>query len=378
MCIVTLTAAAATPTPADICTDNYLPLLAGKRVAVFCNHTASVNGTHLVDLLHAAGVNLTVAFAPEHGFRGDADAGASIADSRDAKTGLPIVSLYGGAKNAMLKAMNRFDVLVIDIQDVGLRFYTYYITMLKLMDACAAKDKEIVILDRPNPNGHIVDGPVLDMRYKSGVGALPVPVLHGLTLGEMARMAIGEGWVSGEKKAYRFTVVPCLNYSHSMPYPLETPPSPNLPDMTSVYLYASLCYFEATPVSLGRGTDKPFQIYGHPAMKGHGYDFTPTSRAGATNPPQKDKLCHGADLSSLPADSLRNMGVDLTFLIDAYRDLNIGDSFFTPFFEKLIGVGYVREMIERGKSASEISALWQDDVKAFKEKRRQYLLYPED
>ena len=272
--------------------------------------------------------------------------------------------------------MKKFDVLLADIQDVGLRFYTYYITLCRLMDACAEYGKSVIVLDRPNPNGHYVDGPLLDMKYKSGVGWLPIPVVHGMTLGELARMVNGEGWLPAGRTC-RLTVVPCLNYTHQTHYDLPVPPSPNLPNMKAIYLYPSLCPFEGTVVSLGRGTDKPFQIYGHPDMKGYSYSFTPRSVPGAKNPPLLGKRCHGADLSGKSDEELRREGLNLTYVIDAYRNLNIGDRFFTSFFELLMGTSYVRQMIEEGRSAEEIRARWMPDVERFKEQRRPYLLYNE-
>jgi uncharacterized protein YbbC (DUF1343 family) len=272
------------------------------------------------------------------------------------------------------ESMRKFDILVIDIQDVGLRFYTYYITMVKLMEACAEQGKPVVILDRPNPNGHYVDGPILDMKYKSGVGSLPIPVVHGLTLGELALMVNGEKWLP-KGLICDVKVIPCLNYTHQTMYRLPIPPSPNLPNMLSIYLYPSICYFEATPVSLGRGTDLPFQVYGHPNMKGYDYSFTPHSMPSAKEPPQKDRLCYGINLSSLSEEEAWKKGIDLSYVIDAYRSLNMDNHFFRPFFENLIGVDYVRKMIIQGKSADEIKAMWKDDVEKFKKQRKPYLLY---
>ena len=365
--------------PADERTDVYLPLLEGKRVALLANHTARVGDLHLLDLLLRRGVRVTGVFSPEHGFRGTVEAGGTVRGSVDSQTGVPIRSLYGGGRSKGPKEadMRTFDVLVVDLQDVGLRFYTYYISMYHMMDACARTGKEVVVLDRPNPNGMYVDGPVLDMgRYKSGVGWLPIPVVHGMTLGELARMIDGEGWLTDGRRC-RLTVVPCLGYTHRSLYRLPVPPSPNLPNMQAVYLYPSLCLLEGTVVSLGRGTDKPFQVYGHPDMEGCPYTFTPRSVPQATDPPLRDRLCHGFDLSSLPEDSIRRRGLDLTYVIDAYRRLDMGDGFFTSFFELLIGVDYVRPMIRQGRTASEIRARWQEDVRRFKTLRKPYLLYEE-
>lgn len=359
-------------------TAEYFPLLKGKRIALFSNHTGMVGDKHLLDLLIENRFNVTAIFSPEHGFRGNADAGEHVSSSVDRKTGVPILSLYDGKLGRPSEAsMRKFDILIVDIQDVGLRFYTYYASMCRLMDACAEYNRQMLILDRPNPNGHYVDGPILDMKYKSGVGWLPIPVVHGMTLGELARMVNGEHWLP-EGRTCDITVIPCRNYTHRSLYRLPIPPSPNLPDMKSVYLYPSTCYFEATPVSLGRGTDRPFQVYGHPDMKGCSYSFTPRSVPGAKNPPQLNKLCHGVDLSRLSEEEIRERGIDLSYVIDAYRNLNIGDRFFRPFFERLIGRDYVRQMIEEGKSADEIKACWKEDVKKFKEQRRQYLLYNEE
>ena len=361
-------------------TGEYLKLLKGKRIALLSNQTGVVgvnHDKHTLDLMLEKGLNVTTIFSPEHGFRGKADAGEHVKSSVDEKTGIPIASLYEGKSRMPSKeTMDRFDVIVTDIQDVGLRFYTYYITMVNMMDAAAAYDKEFVVFDRPNPNGMTVDGPILDMNLKSGVGWLPITTVHGMTMGEIALMTNGEGWLKDGKKV-KLTVIPCKNYTHQTRYQLPIAPSPNLPNMLSIYLYPSTCYFEGTPVSLGRGTDWPFQVYGHPDMKGYSFSFTPTSRAGAKNPPQMDKLCHGVDLHNLKPEDVIAKGMNLEYVIDAYHNLNIGDKFFTPFFDKLAGRTYIREMIQAGKSADEIRACWQDDVKRFKEQRRPYLLYKE-
>lgn len=358
-------------------TSEYYPLLRGKRVALFGNHTSLRGDQHLLDCLLADSIRVVAVFSPEHGFRGNADAGEKVGSSVDSRTGVPILSLYDGKdKRPSATSMKKFDVLLADIQDVGLRFYTYYITLCRLMDACAEYGKSVIVLDRPNPNGHYVDGPLLDMKYKSGVGWLPIPVVHGMTLGELARMVNGEGWLPAGRTC-RLTVVPCLNYTHQTRYDLPVPPSPNLPNMKAIYLYPALCPFEGTVVSLGRGTDKPFQIYGHPDMKGYSYSFTPRSVPGAKNPPLLSKRCHGADLSGKSDEELRREGLNLTYVIDAYRNLNIGDRFFTSFFELLMGTSYVRQMIKEGRSAEEIRARWMPEVERFKEQRRPYLLYNE-
>ena len=358
-------------------TSDYFPLLKGKRIALFSNHTGKVGDKHLLDVLIENQFNVTAIFSPEHGFRGDAGAGDHVASSVDPKTGVPILSLYdGNLGRPSAESMKKFDLLIVDIQDVGLRFYTYYVTMVKLMDACAEYNKKVLLLDRPNPNGHYVDGPILDMKHKSGVGWLPIPVVYGMTLGELAQMVNGEKWLP-KGRTCNLTVIPCLNYTHQTMYRLPIPPSPNLPNMKSVYLYPSICYFEATPVSLGRGTPLPFQVYGHPNMKGYDFTFTPRSMPSASSPPQQDRLCYGVNLSLLSEEEILKKGIDLSYVIDAYTRLNLDDHFFRPFFEKLIGVDYVRKMIKQGKTAEEIQAVWKDDVVKFKKQRKPYLLYEE-
>ena len=371
------TAASAAVVVGAASTDEYIPLLKGKKVALLCNHTGMVGNEHVLDIMLDKGVNVTTIFSPEHGFRGTADAGEHVSSGVDEKTGIPIASLYDGKSRTPKKeVMDNIDIIVTDIQDVGLRYYTYYCTMVDLMNAAITYGKEFMVLDRPNPNGMYVDGPILDMKYESGVGRLPITVVHGMTLGEIANMANGEGWLKDGKKV-PLTVIKCKNYTHQTRYELPVAPSPNLPNMHSIYLYPSTCYFEATPVSLGRGTDKPFQVYGHPDMKGYSFSFTPRSIDGAKNPPQLDKLCHGVDLTGIPDEEVIARGINLEYLIDAYNNLGIGDEFFTSFFEKLIGNGEIRKMIEEGKSAAEIKATWKDDVEKFKKQRKPYLLYAE-
>ena len=357
----------------------YLPLLEGKRVSILSNQTGLVApDRHVLDTLLSLCVNVVSIFSPEHGFRGTADAGELVSSSVDGPTGVPIRSLYDGKGGLPSdEAVEEFDVLLFDLQDVGCRFYTYNVTMGKMMGVCAAHGKPMIVLDRPNPIGFYVDGPILDMKYKSGVGYWPIPVCHGMTLGELAQMINGEGWLPDGVRC-DLTVVKCRNYTHQSHYVLPVKPSPNLPDMRSIYLYPSLCYFEATPVSLGRGTDAAFQMYGHPNMKGYKYSFTPRSVEGAKNPPQLDRECFGVDLRTEPSDEAVNAaGINLEYMIDAYRNLNLDDHFFRSFFELLIGRDYVRKMIKEGASAAEIKARWADDVASFKEQRKPYLLYEE-
>lgn len=359
----------------------YLPLLRDSRVALLSNHTGLVNGgkEHTLDMLLRNGVNVTAIFSPEHGFRGDADAGSHVKNSVDAKTGILIASLYNGKDSSPApETMDSFDVILCDLQDVGVRYYTYYVTMMKLMDAAARSGKRFIVLDRPNPVAMMVDGPVLDMSLKSGVGALPVPVAHGMTLGELALMINGECWLPSAKKV-DLTVIPCADYTRSTRYRLPVNPSPNLKSMKAIYLYPSTCYFEGTVMSLGRGTEMPFEIYGHPSMKNAPFSFTPRSMPGAKNPPLNGRLCHGKDLRGLDDDSIIARGVDLSYVIDAYRSMPpaLQPKFFTSFFNLLIGDRRIAPMIREGKSAAEIRALWQDDIKAFRARRKPYLLYPE-
>ena len=355
----------------------YLPLLQGKRVGVLTNHTGLVDGVHLVDTLLAAGIHVKAVFAPEHGFRGNADAGEKVEGFRDPKTNLPVISLYGANRKPRTEDISAVDVMVFDLQDVGLRYYTYLSTLHYLMECCAETGTPLIVLDRPNPNGFYVDGPRLDPKYRSFVGMHPIPVVHGMTLGELAGMINGEGWLAGGIKC-PLTVIRCEHYTHQTRYVLPVRPSPNLPDMRAVYLYPSLCYFEGTPVSVGRGTDFPFQVFGHPAWKGCSFSFTPRSVPGAKNPPLKDRVCFGVDLRSTPSsEAIIRDGINLKYVIEAYRRTPDKSRFFGPMFEKLIGVSYVRSMIEAGKSAEEIKAMWTEDVARFKEQRKPYLLYDE-
>jgi uncharacterized protein YbbC (DUF1343 family) len=356
-------------------TATYMPLLRDRRVAVLANHTAMYDSeNHIVDVMHREGINVVGIFAPEHGFRGAVEAGAKVENGTDSKTGIAILSLYNGnTQRPSDEVMRSFDVLVVDMQDVGLRFYTYYISMLRMVDACADFGCEVVVLDRPNPNGHYVDGPILDMKYKSGVGWLPIPVVHGMTMGEIATMAIGEGWA----KPAKLTVVKCQNYDHTTHYELPIAPSPNLPTQHSIYLYPTTCLFEGTVLSMGRGTEAPFELYGHPDLKGYDFSFTPAPNAGSAKPPHMGKLCYGRDLRTLTNEEILGNGIDLTYIVEAYHNLALGEKFFTQMFEKLIGVSYVREMIMEGHSAEEIEAMWTEDVEMFKEQRRKYLIYNE-
>lgn len=362
--------------------DVYLPLLEGKRVGLLSNSTA-VSGPdekHSVDILLDHGVNVTAIFSPEHGFRDFADAGEHVSDMVDKETGIYIQSLYSIGKKDVPNMIDSVDVIVIDIQDVGLRYYTYYISMMKMMDRAIENGKRFIVMDRPNPNGSYVDGPILDMeKHKSGVGAAPIPVVHGLTLGELATMVNEEGWLKDGKKLDDLHVVECLNYDHQRRWALNRRPSPNLRTLHSVYLYPSICYFEGTTVSLGRGTELSFEVYGHPSFEGKcKFQFIPMPIDGAKNPRYNGETCYGRDLRLIDDEEIIKKGVDLSYVIDAYNLMGRpGNDFFTPMFEKLIGRSYVREMIIAGKSADEIKATWTQEVEDFKVLRRQYLRYAE-
>lgn len=355
-------------------TEKYVPQLIGKRIAILANHTSQIKNRHLVDSLYSLGLDIKYILAPEHGFRGEADAGASVSNSVDKKTGIKIVSLYGNNKIPSDAVMQGVDIVLFDLQDVGVRYYTYLSTLHYLMVAAAKNDVEVFVLDRPNPNGYYVDGPTLDMKHRSFVGIYPIPVVHGMTLGELASMSVGEGWLQSSKDL-KLTVVPCDNYTRDMIYELPINPSPNLKSMRAIHLYPSTCYFEATPISLGRGTDSPFELYGSPDMKGCQFSFTPQATPGAVNPPLKGVLCYGVSLLDLSQEEVLSKGVSLEYLIDAYHRTGCKPGFFTSFFEKLIGVDYVRKMIEDGSTSEDIEKMWSQSVEDFKELREEYLIY---
>lgn len=359
-------------------TEVYLPVLEGKSVGIVANQTSVVAGTHLVDTLLSLGIDVRFVFAPEHGFRGNASAGAKIADSKDPKTGLPIISLYGSNYKPKPEMLEGLDVVIFDIQDVGTRFYTYISTMSYMMEACAENDIQMLVLDRPNPNGHYVDGPVLKKEFSSFVGLHEVPIVHGMTVGEYANMVNAEGWLKDSIKC-SLTVIEMENYSRKDPYELPIAPSPNLPNQTAIYLYPSLCFFEGTEVSEGRGTDKPFQQFGYPKMPNGNTKFTPKSIEGVAKYPKLgNKKCNGLDLSDIPLDSLRNMRqLNLKWLISTYRSYPEKDEFFkTNFFDKLAGSSELRKQIIAGKTADEIRETWQTELLQFKIKRKRYLIYP--
>lgn len=357
-------------------TDEYVPLIRGKRLAVVTNQTGMIGQTHLVDSLLAIGMNVVKVFAPEHGFRGEADAGEHVADERDARTGLPVISLYGSNKKPKPEQLADVDVLIFDIQDVGVRFFTYISTLHYVMEAAAEQHKRLIVLDRPNPNGFYVDGPVLDTAFASFVGMDPVPLVHGMTMGEYARMINGEGWLKGGVKC-DLTVIPCLGYAHSSYYELPVKPSPNLPNMAAVFLYPALGLFEGTVVSVGRGTDLPFQCIGYPGCSLGTYAFTPHAMPGAKDPPYKDKACTGMDLSSFGEFYSRlDPHLNLEWLMGMYSASTDQAHFFTSFFDRLAGGTVLRKAIISGKSEDDIRKSWQPGLEKFKAMRKPYLLYP--
>lgn len=347
--------------------DQYLHLLEGKKVAVVGNQTSTIGQSHLVDTLLALKIEVVKVFAPEHGFRGTADAGALVEDGIDKATGLPIVSLYGKNKKPSKEQLQDVDVILFDIQDVGARFYTYISSLHYVMEAAAEHNTPLIVLDRPNPNGHYVDGPILDTAYQSFVGMHPIPVVHGMTMAEYALMINGQQWTNSKCD---LAVIPMLYYKRTMPYSLPIKPSPNLPNEVSVNLYPSLCFFEGTNVSVGRGTDIPFQHYGAPYLESD-YVFVPQSGPGSKNPKHENDSCFGVDLrQQLPLSEL-----NLDWLIQAYRESPSKEKFFNNFFDKLAGTDQLRIQITNGKTAQEIRSDWQDDLIRFAEMRRDYLIY---
>jgi len=352
--------------------DVVLSKLSGKRVALMVNHTAVIGDTHLADTLKSRGVNLVKIFGPEHGFRGTADAGEAIHDSIDAKTGVLVVSLYGKNYKATPQQLQDVDVVVFDIQDVGVRFFTYISSLHYLMEACAENNKALIILDRPNPNGSYVDGPVRKPEQKSFVGMHEIPIVHGMTIGEYARMINGEGWLK-DQKVCSLDVVPLKNWKHSDPYSLSLRPSPNLPNDHAIGLYPSTCLFEGTALSIGRGTQNPFEVTGHPDLKNQPYEFTPVSIQGMSKePPLKNKTCYGLDMRN---EKIRRY-INLAPLITMYNAFPDKDKFFIPYFDKLAGNTVLKDQIRAGMSEKAIRESWKEELDAFKAKRSRYLLYP--
>ena len=365
-------------------TEKYLPLLKGKRVAIVANQTSIISKTSLVDSLKSLEVNIIKIFGPEHGFRGTASAGAVVADSVDAKTGIPEISLYGKKSKPSKEDLANVDVVVFDIQDVGARFYTYINLLARVMESCAENKKELIILDRPNPNGFTVDGPILDMKLKSGIGMFPIPITHGMTIGELAQLYNGEGWLENKVRS-NITVIPVANYSHDMEYVLPVAPSPNLNTQQSILLYPSLCLFEGTIISQGRGTYFPFSVLGNPDLKGkYEFSFTPVSIKGmAETPLHQDKVCYGLDLRKYDASEFRKTGqINLKWLIEMYQAYPHKEKFFDfrqskqmGNFDKLAGTTLLKEQIIAGKSEKEIRESWEPGLSEFKKLRTKYLLY---
>lgn len=356
-------------------TEQYLPLIKGKRIGLVVNQT-SIVGTgqkHLLDTLLSLHINVVKVFAPEHGFRGRADAGETVKDGKDSRTGTPIVSLYGNNKKPTAAQLKDIDLVLFDIQDVGARFYTYISTMYYMMEACAENKKEIIVLDRPNPCDY-VDGPILKPAYKSFVGMLPIPLLHGCTVGELAQMINGEGWMTSKEKACSLTVIPVKGWQHGQPYDLPVKPSPNLPNAQSIRLYASLCPFEATRISVGRGTEIPFQVLGAPDKKYGSFTFTPRSLPGFDkNPMHKDQTCYGEDLRTATDAN----GFTLHYFLRFYRLSGENAGFFSRprWFDLLMGTDSVRKAILKGEPENEIRKSWQKELKSYQEMRSKYLLY---
>ncbi len=353
------------------------PLVAGKRIGLVVNHTAITAEGHLLDLLIREKQQVQAVFAPEHGFRGEAEAGAKIENGKDLKTGISVISLYGSKKKPQAADLKGIEVMVFDMQDVGARFYTYISTLHYVMEACAEQNIPLVLLDRPNPNGHYIDGPLLDTSYRSFVGMHPIPIVHGMTLGEYARMINGEGWLAGGVQC-ELQVVKLKDYTHQTAYNLAVPPSPNLPDMHSVYLYPSTCFFEGTDISLGRGTDRPFQLVGAPWFNGGDTSFVPRSIPGkAERPPQMGVVCRGFDYGKLPLAQLRQRGqIDLQPLLTFYAQAPDQSRFFLPFFDKLAGTSTLRTQITAGWSETQIRKSWEEGLQQFAAMRQKYLLYP--
>lgn len=354
-------------------TEVYLPQLDGKKTGLLVNHTSMVGDVHLVDFLLESNADVRAIFAPEHGFRGTADAGELVDDNIDEKTGIPVISLYGNNKKPTADQLKGLDIIIFDIQDVGVRFYTYISSMHYMMEACAEQGIRMMVFDRPNPNGHIVDGPILEPAYKSFVGMHPIPVVHGLTVGELARMINEEGWLEGGRKC-DLTVVEMKNWRHGDSYSLPVRPSPNLPNDQSILLYPSLCFFEGTQMSIGRGTHFPFQVIGYPDKTFGMFTFTPVSIDGmAKQPKHENQVCHGVDLRNIPPPDM----LDLSYVISFYNLWEKDESFFNTYFNTLAGTNKLRRQIEQQMPEEFIRASWQPGLDNYKLLRKKYLLYEE-
>ncbi len=369
--VISISSCYAQITPGAYQTDLYLPLLKNKSIGLIVNPTSRIQSTHLVDTLRALQITIKTIFAPEHGFRGDAEAGKKLSNTIDSLTGIPIISLYGATKKPSAEQLADLDILVFDIQDVGVRFYTYISTLHYIMEACAENNKLLIVLDRPNPNGNYIDGPVLENDYKSFVGMHPIPIVHGLTVGELATMINGEKWLK-DSMTCLLQVIPIKNYSHRLHYSLPMRPSPNLPNDQSIRLYPSLCLFEGTSLSVGRGTPYPFQVIGSPDFKNKSFSFTPVSIPGvAEHPPYEGQLCYGKDLRHIkPIPPFT-----LSYIIELYKLTEDKNSFFTPFFEKLVGTKKLREQIQEGWDEKKIRETWSHDLIEYKKIRKKYIIY---
>ena len=366
-------------------TEKYIPYLKGKRVAILANLTSIIGKTHLVDSLKSLGINIVKVFGPEHGFRGNASAGMKVADEIDAATGIPVISLYGAKSKPSKEDLANVDIMIYDLQDVGCRFYTNINALARLMEACYENGKELLLLDRPNPNGYLIDGPVLDMKYKSGIGMFPIPMSHGLTVAEFAQMVNGEGWLTNKVKC-TIKIIPVANYDHEMPYTLPVKPSPNLNTQQSIMLYPSICMFEGIYLNLGRGTYFPFTVLGSPELKGkYTFSFTPTGIKGmAETPLFMNQVCYGLDLRNYDINLLRkSKQINLQWIMELYKAHPYKEKFFDSklskemgSIEKLIGSGLFRQQIIDGKSEKEIRAGWEPGLSEYKVMRKKYLLYP--
>lgn len=356
----------------------YNPLLKNKSVGIVANHTSVIGNVHIVDTLLSIGIEITKIFALEHGFRGNADAGEPLDDQIDPITGLPIISLYGNKHKPVKKDLTDVDIMVFDIQDVGTRFYTYLSSLHYVLEACAENSIPLILLDRPNPNGFYIDGPILDSSYRSFVGMHPIPIVHGMTLGELAGMIIGEKWINNAKNA-KLTVIKCLNYTHDSTYRLKINPSPNLQSMKAIYLYPTLGLFEGTIMSVGRGTDFPFVVFGHPDFKGGNIQFTPKAIKGISkNPKYKGIPCNGIRLDDYALGYLiEEPKIHLEWIILAYNKMGQPDDFFNAFFYNLSGTRQLKKQIQAGWDADEIRLSWKDQLSNFMKKRKKYLLYPD-
>lgn len=355
-------------------TELYFPIINGKSIAIVANQTSTIKNIHLVDSLFKAGFSIKKVFCPEHGFRGQAEAGEKVGDVKDSKTGIPVISLYGKNYKPQKKDLKGIEIIIFDIQDVGARFYTYISTMTYVMEACAENNILFIVLDRPNPNGFYIDGPVLEKEYKSFIGLHSVPVVHGMTMAEYAGMVNGEGWLKNGVKC-KLKCIPIAGYDHGLFYQLPVKPSPNLPDMKSIYLYPTICLLEGTKLSIGRGTDKPFQYVGHPSLKGD-IKFTPVARPGfALNPPLKDTLCNGYDLGSKAETIKQTKELNISFILKIYKEMPDKTGFFISSFNILAGNSKLKEQIINGVSEADIRNSWKPGIEKFKIIRKKYLLY---